>query len=156
MPFQFPFNWTVTPPWQQVPWGKRAAEAPTRTDEPETKWVCAMCAATHHNIRKQTCRACGEARAPKQPAKAKAAANARPAGPTEAGKGTGKAKQVSVPKHFAKHLSRAGTQPSPDTGGASEGPKKLENVPTERLQTAVEALQSNGLPESAIRPYKDI
>ena len=145
-----------------MPWKRRPAMASDNADEPETKWVCSSRCTPHHNIRKQTCRSCEEERPPKQQTNEKATASAQPEGPTKAGKGPGRGKSVQVPRQPATCLSQSGvtldtvTLPAPESGCAGDGPKKLEDMSTERLQDAMEARQGFGFPESAIRPYTDI
>ena len=154
-----PYPWSHTPPWQQIPWRKRSAdkaESRRENQEEEVKWVCVACKTTHRNPRKQTCRECGEARAPAVP---KAAAKG------QAGKQTGQDKPVSCGKQVAKFLIQSGVDlhfvdlkaacPEPKQEPKQGAPQEIGDMTTEAITTAISALAAVGTPDHVIKPFRE-
>ena len=154
-----PYPWSHTPPWQQIPWRKRNAdkgESRRENQEDEVKWVCAACKTTHRNPRKQTCRECGEARAPAVP---KAVVKG------QAGKQTGQEKPVSCGKQVAKFLIQRGVDlrvvdlkaacPEPKQEPKPGAPQEIGDMTTEAITSAVSALEAANTPEHVIKLFRE-
>ena len=154
-----PYPWSHTPPWQQIPWRKHSAdkaESRRENQEEEVKWVCVACKTTHRNPRKQTCRECGEARAPAVP---KAAAKG------QAGKQTGQDKPVSCGKQVAQFLIQSGVDlhvvdlkaacPEPKQEPKQGAPQEIGDMTTEAITTAISALAAVGTPDHVIKPFRE-
>ncbi|WP_353239675.1 hypothetical protein [Limnohabitans sp.] len=167
--FQLPFPWTMAPPWKQVTSKPKKEKVAPGSEERETQWVRRACNAAHHNPRKQACRLCGEARQQKQGGKAKgppsqrASAKAPAAGqPARGDVSDEEERPLQIPKQLAVHLTKSGHKlhsvaapdPAPEPDGS--GHKKLEDLPTEQLQAAHDALIKVGMPVSTLQPYKDL
>ena len=150
-----PHPWSLTPPWQQIPWRKRSADrAESRRENPEeeVKWVCVACKTPHRNPRKQTCRECGEARAPAVP---KAAAK----------KQAVQDKPMSCGKQVAKFLIQSGVDlhlvdlkaacPEPKQEPRQGAPQVIGDMTTEAITAATSALAAVGTPDSVIKPFRE-
>ena len=154
-----PYPWSHSQPWQQIPWRKRSAdkEASRRENpEEEVKWVCVACKTPHRNQRKQTCRECGEARAPAVP---KVAAKG------QAGKPAGQDKPLPCGKQLAKFLTQSGVDlhlvdlkaacPEPKQEPKQGTPEAIGDMPTEAITTAITALSAVGTPDYVIKPFRE-
>ena len=162
--------WNLTPSWIQATQKVRKTADTPADDERKTKWVCTCCGAPHHNAKKQACRMCGEETQPKPGPKAKSAptlkGTATKNGATRIASSSDKEpsliKPLQVPKQLAAFLARHGLKihsaavPEPTPAKEEWAPKKLEDMTTERIQAAHDALVSVGMPDSVIQPYEAV
>ena len=169
LPFTLPFPWSVCQPWQTVK--KKPQKEKEENDKPEreTAWTCAHCGADHHNARKQTCRACGEARSTKVNPKSKQSSNKRavaakvgtpPAGEPHK-EPSSEVPRFQVSKQMEEYIAKMGhklhTVAIPETQDEAQGdePESLSGLSLERLQTAHDGLVALKMPDSIIRPLRE-
>ena len=152
-------------PWQTVMSKSKqqgmddVRKEPYGIQDADTQWWCGSCKAPHYNNHKQTCRICSAPRAP--PPKVPGA----PQGRHKEVVGN-KVKSQPVSKLVARHLLTKGITlsttnleevcPVAKPRTPDDPPKKLGEMSTDALNSALVALSALHFPEAALKPFRDV